>query len=268
MCRRRLALPNGHASFRCMNLSRNACIALSWAVICGCSNTSSENVTTQGIHADIDVIASGSGATVVTAELEVGTDGFGRTSLELTGGDSLTVLANGMQKTMTEDSSVIGRFSYSASFDFDDADTIFTVAFNRDNGVNAPNSNVALPAGFIVASPSSNDVLSSTDDIPISWMPSGTPIVPSIHVTLTCTLTNGLTVSDFETVSLSSDSGATSLPVAAVIPQGTLDTTRLCEGNVDLSRWRRGNLDPNYGEGGEISAEHYEDAQFFVDLSL
>jgi len=62
--------------------------------------------------------------------------------------------------------------------------------------------------------------------------------------------------------------GVASLPVAAVIPIGTLDTTRLCEGEVHFSRWRRGNLDPAYGEGGDITAEHIERAQFFVDLSL
>ncbi len=249
-----------------MKLFRHVCVALGLAAICGCSNTSSENVTTEGVHADIDIVADGSGATIVTAELEVGNGGFGRTSLELTGGDSLTVLANGIQKTMTE-SSVVGRFRYTASFAFDDADTMFTVAFNRDNDVDAPNSTVALPAGFSVASPSSNDVFGSTEDIPISWMQSGTSIVPSIHVTLSCTLTNGFTVSDTEMVLLGSDSGAASLPIAAVIPDGTLDTTRLCEGNVNLSRRRIGDLDPNYGEGGQITGEHYEDAQFFVDLS-
>lgn len=250
-----------------MNSQWAICVALLLTAIAGCSNTSSENVTTQGIHADIDVVASGNGSTVVTAELEVGTDGIGRTSLELTGGDSLTVMANGMQKTMIEDSSVLGRFRYTASFDFDDADTVFTVAFNRDNGTDAPNSTVALPPGFTVLSPTSNDVFTTTDDMPIAWMPSGTAIVPSIYVTLSCTLSSGISIADVDRVSISADSGAASLPVAAVIPPGSLDTSRLCEGEVELMRWRRGDLDPGYGEGGQITAEHYARATFFVDLS-
>lgn len=250
-----------------MNRHRRFCIILVATVFCGCSSTSSENVTTQGIHADIDVFANGSGTTVVDAELEVGSDGLGRTSLELSAGDTLTVMANGIQKTMTEDSSVLGRFRYIASFDFDDAGTMFTVSFTRNNGVNAPDSNVTLPEGFIVTSPQSDDVFSQADNIPIVWTPSGTSIVPDIDVSLSCTTTSGIVFTATENVTLSSDTGVASLPVASVIPIGTLDTSRLCDGEVHFSRWRRGNLDPNYGEGGNITAEHIERAQFFVDLS-
>jgi len=203
----------------------------------------------------------------VDVELEVG-DGLGATSLELAPGDQLTVMANGIQKTMIEDASIIGRFRYEASFDFDDAGTVFTVSFSRDRGVNAPNSNVALPEGFIAQSPLNNDIFSQAQDIPIQWTPSGTTITPDIDVSLTCTTLSGFPFTASENVTLSSDTGVASLPVAAVIPIGTLDTTRLCDGEVHFSRWRRGNLDPNYGEGGNITAEHIERAQFFVDLSL
>ena len=232
-----------------------------------CSSTTSDNVTTEGINADIDVFANGSGRTFVDAELEVG-EGLGATSLELAPGDTLTVMANGIQQTMIEDESVIGRFGYEATFDFDDAGTVFTVSFSRDNGVNAPNSNVALPEGFVVQSPQSNDVFSQAEDIPIAWTPNGTTIRPDIDVSLSCTTTSGIPFTASENVTISGDTGVASLPVAAVIPIGTLDTTRLCEGEVHFSRWRRGNLDPNYGEGGDITAEHIERAQFFVDLSL
>jgi len=252
---------NGMSSYRCSYIILAAALG-------GCSSTTSDNVTTQGINADIDVFANGTGMTFVDAELEVGNDGLARTSLELSPGDTLTVTANGIQKTMTEDMSVIGRFRYEASFDFDDAGTMFTVSFARDNGVSAPNSNVTLPDGFVVQLPTSNDVLAQADDIPIAWTPSGTSIVPDIEVSLACTTNSGLVFEDTDSVTLSSDTGVASLPVAAVIPIGTLDTSRLCEGQVRFSRWRRGNLDPNYGEGGDITAEHIERAQFFVDLRL
>lgn len=250
-----------------MELSRFLIFTLCTAAMSGCSNTSSENVTTAGISADIDVFANGSGATVVTVGLEAGSGGIGGTSLELGPSDSLTATANGIQKTMTEDASIFGRFSYVASFDFDDVDTVFTVSFSRADGMSAPNSNVALPDGFLVVSPTSNDVYGPQDTISILWQPAGTAIIPSILVSLDCTLENGLPISAFETVSLSSDIGFASLPVAAFMPSasGQLDTTKLCEGDVDFRRWRRGNLDPNYGEGGEISAEQFKRAQFFVD---
>lgn len=242
-------------------------ILLGAALCSGCSSTTSDNVTTEGINADIDVFANGSGSTFVDAELEVG-DGLGGTSLELVAGDSLTVTANGIQKTMTEDASIIGRFRYEASFDFDDAGTMFTVSFSRNNGTNAPNSNVTLPAGFVVQSPQSNDVFNQADDVPIQWTPNGTTITPDIDVSLSCTTMGGIVFTASQDVATSGDTGVASLPVASVIPIGTLDTTRLCEGEVHFSRWRRGNLDPAYGEGGDITAEHIERAQFFVDLSL
>jgi len=251
-----------------MILLRRFFFVLCCAAISGCSNTSSENVTTQGINADIDVVADGSGMTVVTARLEVGSGGIGRTSLELGAGDNLTVMANGIQKPMTENSSVLGQFSYTASFDFDDADTTFTVSFSRANGMSAPNSNVALPDGFIVQSPTSNDVYRTSDSVQIVWAPAGTSIVPSVSVSLTCSLTSGLHISAFENVSLTSDTGVAVLPVAAVMPDGPLDTSKLCEGGVSLLRWRRGNLDPSYGEGGQITAEQAERAQFFVNPGL
>jgi len=243
------------------------CILIGAALLSGCSSTTSDNVTTEGINADIDVFANGSGRTLVDAELEVG-DGLGGTSLQLVAGDRLTVTANGIQKTMTEDASIIGRFRYEASFDFDDAGTMFTVSFSRNNGVNAPNSNVTLPEGFVVQSPQSNDVFSQADDVPIQWTPNGTTITPDIDVSLSCATTGGVVFTASRDVATSGDTGVASLPIASVIPIGTLDTTRLCEGEVHFSRWRRGNLDPAYGEGGDITAEHIERAQFFVDLSL
>ena len=246
---------------------RRISVVVCLGAIGGCSSTDSENVTTQGIAADIDVVADGSGTTVVSAQLEVGSGGIGRTGLELSAGDTLTATANGIQRPMTESSSVLGQFTYSANFGFDDGGTLFTVAFNRMNGISAPNSNVALPDGFLVQSPTSNDVYGVNDSIPIVWAPSGSSIVPSIDVALACTQTNGLRISTIETISLSSDSGSANLPVAAVIPIGTLDNSRLCDGTIYFQRWRRGNLDSNYGEGGQISAEQNEQGQFFVDLS-
>mgnify|MGYP001604321251 FL=1 len=232
-----------------------------------CSSTTSDNVATEGINTDIDVFANGSGRTFVDVEMEVG-DGLGGTSLQLAPGDRLTVTANGIQKSMTEDASVIGRFRYEATFDFDDAGTQFTVAFSRTNGVNAPNSNVSLPEGFVVQAPQTNDVFTTADDIPIQWTPNGTTITPDIDVSLTCTTTSGVQFTDSENVTINGDTGVASFPVAAVIPIGTLDETRLCEGEVHFSRWRRGNLDPAYGAGGDITAEHIKRARFFVDLSL
>lgn len=252
----------------CMNSLRFLWSGLCLILICGCTSTSTENVTTQGISADIDIYADGAGRTFVDVSLEVGSGGIGGTSLRLGPNDTLTARANGIQQNLLEDSSIFGEYRYFTTFNFDDANTVFTVALNRSNGISAPNSNVALPAGFIVTSPSSSDVFSTGGSIPIVWGPSGTSIVPSVFVTLTCTLTSGLPIIGVETVILGGDTGITSVPVASIMPIGTLDTSRLCDGTVELSRWRSGNLDPNYGEGGQIDAEHAKVTQFFVNPAL
>jgi hypothetical protein len=234
-------------------------------IFAGCSQTSSENVTTQGIFADIRVIAEGNGATVVKVQLLVGNGGIGRTQLILAPGDTLTVTANGIQKTMVRDTSLIGEVEYWASYGFDDADTLFTVALNRANGMSAPNSNVTLPDGFVVMLPVSSTVFRTGEVIDVVWAPSGTATVPSISITVDCVLTTGIFISESRNLSPSTDSGASSIAVDSVIPSGPIDTNQQCEGTVYLSRQRYGNLDPNYGEGGLISAEHHNRGTFFVD---
>lgn len=236
-----------------------------FVLLAGCSSTSSENVDSEGIHADFEIHADSSGQTFVYAELEVG-DGLGATSLRVTGGDRLLVTANGIERTMTQDRDVLGRFRYEATFAFDDGGTLFTVAFMRDNDRSAPNSTATLPDGFVVQAPANSPTYGRNDDIAIAWLPSGTPVVPDIEVWLTCS-TNLGTHTVFERVTLSSDTGASSLPVAAVIPNSTLDESQLCEGSVLFSRFVRGSLDPNFGEGGRITAQQTAQAAFFVDLT-
>jgi len=231
----------------------------------GCSQTSSENVTTQGIFADIRVIAEGNGATVVKVQLLVGNGGIGRTQLILAPGDILTVTANGIQKTMVRDTSLIGEVEYWASFPFADADTLYTVAFSRVNGMNAPNSNVTLPDGFVVMLPVTSRVFKTGEVIDVLWAPAGTLTVPSISITVDCVLTTGIFISESRNLSPSTDSGTSSIAVNSVIPSGPIDTNQLCDATIYLSRQRYGNLDPNYGEGGLISAEHHNRATFFVD---
>ena len=257
-----------HANLGSMNALRNLSFASIICVVCGCTSTTSENVTTQGISADIDVQADGSGRTFVTVKLEVGNGGVGGTSLQLSSGDSLTARANGIQQTLTEDSSIFGEFSYVTNFNFDDANTVFTVSLVRNNGVSAPNSTVALPDGFVISSPTPNNVFGTNDVVPVIWSPSGTSIVPDAFVTLTCTLTSGLTSVGARSVNVGSDSGTVNVSVSSVMPPGAIDTSRLCEGVIELSRFRVGSLDPNYGAGGRIDAEQVQTGQFFVNPAI
>ena len=121
---------------------------------------------------DIDIFANGSGRTVIDVELTVGDGGLNPTSLRLGASDSLVATANGIQQTLTEDSSIFGEYSYFTTFDFADDNTVFTVAFVRANGTNAPNSSVALPEGFTISSPRITDTF-GTDPHPSGDGPAG-----------------------------------------------------------------------------------------------
>jgi hypothetical protein len=231
----------------------------------GCSDTASENVTTQGIRAEIRVVADGSGSTAVTAQLTVGSGGIGATQLDLSPGDSLTVTANGFEKTMIKDASFLGDIQYTASFAFDDPNTLFVVAMNRNAATDAPNSNVTLPDGFIIRMPTSATVYTIDQNIGIVWAPSGTAIVPTVSVTIDCTLMTGQTATGSQHISLSADTGFASTSVVSAMPTGVIDRRRLCEGMVYLNRIRNGNLDRSYGEGGFITGEQYKQRPFFVD---
>jgi hypothetical protein len=231
----------------------------------GCSDTASENVTTQGIRAEIRVVADGSGFTAIRANLTVGSGGVGGTQLDLSPGDSLTVTANGIGKTMVKDTSILGIIDYTASFAFDEPNTMFVVAMNRDNATDAPNSNVALPDGFIISMPTNTTIYTTGQSIEIVWAPSGTPVVPSASVTIDCTLMSGQVGTGSQHIPLSTDTGFASTPVASAMPSGAIDTSRFCEGTIYLERIRNGNLDRNYGEGGRITGEQYKQGQFFVD---
>lgn len=237
--------------------------AMAVFTIAGCSNTDSENVTTQGISADIEVLAE-EGISTVSVRLEVGS-GFGGTVLELSPGDTLTTMANGIQQTMIKDVDLFGDIEYKTSFPFDDFNTQFTVAFSRQNGINAPNSNVRLPEGFNVISPTPTTIYAYDDTVDIVWAPSGSVYVPDIRIAVACTMADGLVLTNTTNVPVASDTGSAQMPVAPLPPFGAKNTSQLCEGTIIFSRSRSGFLDPNYGEGGRIAAHQYHESRFFID---
>src|SRR5260221_231231 len=138
-------------------------------VVCGCSQTDSQDITTHGIYAELSAHTQGTGTTTVGATL------FRDSPLtldfvNLSGSDMLVASNNGQDKVMSE-SSLLNIVDYSAEFQTDAEGQVFDVDLQRtiDNG--APQSTMTLPAKFTL------DPLPTTASraatMTVTWSPFG-----------------------------------------------------------------------------------------------
>jgi len=202
------------------------------------------DVRPTGDYPEFTVTATGNGRSRVEARLKVGGNNS-NTFLELTGGDTLEVTADGVTKTL--DGS--GR-SYVATFDVDEGGTEFIFAFLRDGDDDAPMSVVRLPEPFEmeVTTP---EVQRTVDDLEFTWEPEGDGDI-GVHVDGDCFF--------FETHS-TPDDGSHSIPPKDLVGPGSDDGDE-CTGTVELTRSRRGTIDSAFTEGGEIRARHVRSDTF------
>ncbi|WP_455207493.1 hypothetical protein [Kaarinaea lacus] len=229
-------------------------IALGVALLmAGCSRTESENVTSRGIHADIEVAAGGNSVTEVEVELKVG-NGISGTLLELSGGDRLLAHANGITQQLGKDEDLFG-IKYITSFNFNDASSQFRIEFERSEAVSAPNSVVSLPLPPNITMPASGDIIAAGADLTVAWEPAFTPDSMRVRFITKCHGSNGSYYSR-EVIQHPRDTGSYTINTSefsSVDPVLFHDVTN-CDLDVTVFREKRGTLDPNYGEGGRIVA--------------
>lgn len=229
-------------------------VALVLLLIAACADTESENVKTEGVHAEIEVSADGSGNTDIDAQLEVGSRGELATQLDLSNGDALVAYANGEEQTLTKVEELLG-IHYVTTFNFDSSNIEFRIALLRNNDTSAPNSTVLLPDPFTITAPNNNATYARNADIVTTWDPGFSNFSMKIAYDLYCS--DGSFVSKLQTQrAISSDSGQYSINVAELLnPYANHPSTQAgCDVDITVSRTRYGNLDPNYGEGGYIRA--------------
>ncbi|WP_455220389.1 hypothetical protein [Kaarinaea lacus] len=223
------------------------------SILTGCARTESENITSHGIHADIQVSAGGNGTTEVEAQLTVGR-GVGGTLLELSGGDRLLAHANGITQQMVKDEDLLA-ITYKTSFNFNDADTQFRVEFDRSEEVSAPNSVVTLPLPPNITMPVQGETILQGADLTVAWEPAFTADSIRLRFLTTCQGSNGARYSH-EINKYPGDTGSYRINTVAFVsaePDLLGDTTQ-CDLDVTVYRERGGSIDPNYGEGGRIIA--------------
>lgn len=228
-----------------------------FVILQGCSKTESDNVTTNGIHADIKVEGKSNGTTDVRVDLDAG-GGLGGTDLELSDGDLLTARAQGQTRTLTKSANLV-NIEYITTFDTNAAGTEFIISLTRQNGLNADNSRVILPAPFTLISPQDGETFNLDDLVPLEWTPFDEDGSIAVSSTYSCHWSNGLGGTDSiygtgicETVA---DDGYTTYTMRELLQDLWPETyDRGCTVEISLSRKRTGTIDRHFGEGGRIVA--------------
>jgi hypothetical protein len=206
----------------------------------GCTPTDSNAVTTANLHADIQVLTTGSGGSTITAALFSHRDGdppLNFETIRLVGDDLLSATSNGHSVVMDE-SDLVVEYQYNAAFATADAGQSFEVSLDRVTDVSAPHSSVTLPAPFTPDMPAA---ASRSAPLTIKWSPSGSDDPISIHFT-------GCASVELGTIA---DTGTVTVPADAIVAD---PSTATCDLAVEVSRARSGLLDPAYGQGGSIVA--------------
>ena len=145
-----------------------ALIALSLG---GCKETtSSENIRTQGIAMEVEVIARSESRTRVRSTLRVGGD-ESNTRVILRGGDELIAEADGEERTMEEVDENSGV--YETVFEDLPGGTEIVVRLERDGDDDALDNHGILPEPFDITSVFDEPVSRSEDEMEITWEPAG-----------------------------------------------------------------------------------------------
>lgn len=216
------------------------------AALLGCTDISSTNLKTSGIHAYLRVTADGTGNTTASAELGVQDSNNPLTFVQLDVGDQVTATAGRQTKTLVE-TNLLGVIGYDASFTGADAPgTTYTIALERQSDTSAPGSTATLPEPFTLTSPtgSASSYSRADDDIVVTYDGSGGNDPMSYAVSGPCI--NPVTQSF-------SDTGTFTVPKGTIV-QTHADATPndTCQLVVTVYRARAGTLDPAYG-GGQMS---------------
>jgi hypothetical protein len=216
----------------------------------GCSKketTSSSNIRTQGIAATISVTASAS-STEVEAILRVGGD-ESNTYVILENGDKLVCDAGGEKKDLHAESEGTYRTSFSTTAE----DTEFKLMLEREKDDDALGNTVGLPAPFTIGALPSTNPSRATDDVVVTWDPSGKGDDMLMKVSGSCIFDKD--------IDIAGDSGS------HTIAKGTLESTggdkpESCDLEIVMWRKRMGTTDANLDVESRIQAVQRRTAKF------
>ncbi|HET9990921.1 MAG TPA: hypothetical protein VFQ65_20460 [Kofleriaceae bacterium] len=213
--------------------------ALLFALAAGCTPVDSNVVATAKLRADVQVLATGTGGSTVSAWLFSHKDGDPPLNLEtirLVDDDAISVTSNDSSVAMTEVDLGV-EYRYDAAFATSEPAQRYLVALARGSDRSAPDSHVTLPEPFTLTAPA---IASRAAPLTIKWTGSG-----SDQISLAIT---GCASGQLGPLA---DTGIATFPAGAVVADPS-DAT--CDLSIEVSRTRSGTLDPAYGQGGSIVA--------------
>jgi hypothetical protein len=216
-----------------------AAAALALSVSACAESVESDDVSTDGIYADLSATALEDGMRVI-ATLVVGGESS-NTYVKLTGDDALTATADGETRTLTAQN--LGNiYHYGADLAATTGGTEVVFRFERSIDDGAPDSRCTLPDAVEITGPAEGDVFSrAEDDLVITWTPGNEDDTVRLDLDGTCIQGMTWTVDDTGNYT---------------VPAGTLgsqtDPPEACKTDIRLSRERSGELDPGFGEGGRV----------------
>jgi hypothetical protein len=217
------------------------------ALAAGCKTTSSTDLMTGEISADIRVSATSAIASSVRVRMSPGSVVVPTDVVNLTGGDALFAEAGGQRKQMSA-----GNRDYETSFATGAAETPFRIILDRarPDQVDAPESAGTLPAPFNL-----NDLggaeISQAQDVVLTWSPSGTLDRMMLDIQGSC-------VED-RTISINADPGDYTLTTTTLEPE-TIPSS--CLVTLTLHRVRTGVADPNLNPGSAFFLEQVRTTTF------
>jgi len=223
-------------------------------LLSGCSeDVNSEDIRTSGIWAGINVTSTSVDRAEVEVALKVG-GGNSNTYINLTGGDTLTASINGgspqklgayMPDALNPAYKIYTAYFYGSDAGL--ANSNFTIAFDRPNDTNAPNSIVTIPATLanFTHNAGTTSVSRAADAITFNWTPGSAG-------TKTLTLIIDGSCITRQTITGISDAAGTYTVNAPLLNK--LGDTTSCVAIAELSINQLGTLDGAYGEGGYIKA--------------
>lgn len=237
---------------------------------CGAGALDSEDIKTSGIYAGISTISYGDNSTDILVHFKTGNH-LGADDIKLSGGDSLTVTANGQTK-VPEWNYLLAW--YETSFNFNEGGTEFRVSLDRREDEDMPDSIVTLPHKFNITSPDAGLMFVDGDNLTVTWGPVEPDVPVKYKLSVTCVDAEDERKRDtvWDSGTLENDLGIHIFSISDFIDYALNDrgvnTNAPCLGEVEISKTRYGILDDNYGKGGYIVGEQIRTVAVTVDMSL
>lgn len=212
-----------------------------------CTRTSSADLATDGISAEILVSATSAKGSRVSVEMSPGAVVVPTNTVKLNGSDVLYAEAGGVRERMRA-----GALDYTAEFRTGAAETPFTVllARARPDQPDAPGNTGTLPPPFELRDLGGADI-SQAQDVVLSWAPAGGTDRMALDI-------RGRCVED-RTIWIDGDPGRYILSRATLEPE---HIPSACLVTLTLRRVRNGAVDPHLNPGSRFRLEQVRETTF------